>query len=273
MTFLSTRIKHFFYHPKLRYLMGWPLILVFGGMLTVILFCYEEDSWYPVAYLAAVYATVFLAMNAWKYRNTELENHQQKFWQLENQRARLILDIHDGIGGQLVSTLAMVELGEANRQQIAEALRDILDDIRLMIDVMDIQANDLTFVLAIFRTRMTRKLRNSQIELEWEINDIPSIANFDACKALLLLRILQTAISSAIKKEQTTKIRLKAHLIQQQTQKSAVVIEIYDNGKSLDNADSKTYEYMHKQAQSAGCSLFFESGLSGTTVRLVLDYN
>ncbi|VAW85241.1 hypothetical protein MNBD_GAMMA16-772 [hydrothermal vent metagenome] len=306
-----------------------------------------QTIWYPAAYLAGIYGTLFLAVNAWKYCNTELqiitisafismlyaghdililhgiidwkhgyffqyaalillpgfttillyrfvsalnetenlnrnfdqqlekkhaelESNHQKIWQLENERARLILDMHDGIGGNLVSTLALIELRQANMQQVAEALRDTLDEIRLMIDSIDIQKNDLTFVLGIFRTRITRKLRNSQIELEWDINDIPSISNFDACKALFLLRILQEAITSAIKKEQVTKIRLSAYLIQQQTEGSAVIIEICDNGKSLDSDDNKARENMHDRARGTDYKLFFESGLSGTTVKLIL---
>ncbi len=208
-------------------------------------------------------------------KTAELEMNKQKLLRLENQharsgdRARLILDMHDGVGGSLVSILATIELGKANMQQISGALRDTLNDIQLMIDSMDIQENDLTVVLGMFRTRIDRRLRNSEISLEWDIHDMPSIPSFDSGKALLVLRILQEVISHVIKQGRATKIRLSAYQFQDRTKGSAVVIEVCDNSKSL-STDKHVREKLQHRARSVGYRLYFESNLSGTQVRLLL---
>ena len=46
-------------------------------------------------------------------------------------------DMHDGIGAQLISTLGMAEHGQLSSEEMATALRECLDDLRLTIDSLE----------------------------------------------------------------------------------------------------------------------------------------
>jgi signal transduction histidine kinase len=62
-------------------------------------------------------------------KRTELESNYQRLRVLEQEQAiigerkRIMSDMHDGIGGQLISTLSLVEHGESSKNQVAAALR------------------------------------------------------------------------------------------------------------------------------------------------------
>ena len=97
-------------------------------------------------------------------KSTELEHNYQRLRELERQqvldeeRRRIMRDMHDGMGGHLVSTLALAESGATKSETIAEALRAALNDLRLMIDSLDPVEGDLTLVLGMFRARLESQL-------------------------------------------------------------------------------------------------------------------
>ena len=67
-------------------------------------------------------------------------------------------DMHDGIGGQLISKLSLVENGEASKEQVAAALRECIDDLRLAIDSLEPAGDDLLPVLGNLRYRLEPRL-------------------------------------------------------------------------------------------------------------------
>src|SRR5262249_24522279 len=73
-------------------------------------------------------------------KHTELERNYGRLRELERERAiagereRIMRDMHDGMGGQLVSTLAMVESGRFTSDTVADAIHAALDDMRLVVE-------------------------------------------------------------------------------------------------------------------------------------------
>jgi len=256
-----------------------------------------EDGYY-IQYSAAILLTVFSIILLRRFahslnevdllnRNLEkrveekrakLEKNYRKLRQMENERViakereRLTRDMHDGMGGNLVSTLAMIETGQASMPDITEALKESLDDLRLMIDSMDIEEDDLSTLLGMFRMRITPRLKSSQTTLEWKVEDIPPIPSFGPYEALHILRILQEAISNTIKHAQAGTIRLSARKCLLKNGNPIVKIEILDNGKGI----SKSYKEGHglknmrRRALDIGATLHINSDPSGTMVSLAL---
>src|SRR5689334_20498966 len=70
-------------------------------------------------------------------KHAELEENYRRMNELEQQRAvagerqRIMSDMHDGVGGQLIQTLALVEQGELTQAEVATALRECIDDLGL----------------------------------------------------------------------------------------------------------------------------------------------
>src|SRR5207244_3375168 len=87
---------------------------------------------------------------------------------LARERTRLMRDLHDGLGGQLVSIVALSERGDDERAPIGEAARAALKDLRLVIDAMDDIGGDLMLALGSWRERAMAQLRPHDIALEWQ---------------------------------------------------------------------------------------------------------
>ncbi len=207
-----------------------------------------------------------------------LEANYKKLQQLENERVlaaereRLTRDIHDGMGGNLVSTLAMIESGNTSMPDVAEALKTALTDLRLMIDSMDIESDDLNTLLGMFRMRIEPCLKNSRINMHWKVDDLPPIQNFGPREALHILRILQEATTNVIKHAQSDYISLSTHQHQSETGEQAVIIELSDNGTGIpqNHLNGNGLKNMHRRAVEAGVQLNIKSGAEGTRVCILL---
>jgi len=59
------------------------------------------------------------------------------------------------LGAQLISTLTLVEHGQASNAQVAVALRECIDDLRLAIDSLEPAEGDLAPVLLALGAELT----------------------------------------------------------------------------------------------------------------------
>lgn len=117
---------------------------------------------------------------------------------LEEERQRLTLDLHDGLSGHLVSIIALGERG-AEPQALEQAARAALDDLRLVINSLDIGDGDLPLALAGFRERAEPQLRRLGRRLDWSMENLPEISGVTPGHALSVLRVFQEAITNAIR--------------------------------------------------------------------------
>jgi signal transduction histidine kinase len=208
---------------------------------------------------------------------SELERNYDRLRQLERERAiaqerdRIMRDMHDGMGGQLVSTLALVESGRATPDGGADAIRDALDDLRLVIDSLDPVEEDLLAVLGVIRGRLEPRLRRNGIDFAWQVTDLPTIPGFGPDRVLQALRIVQEAITNVIK-------HAGAHTITVRTGRAAdeggagVFVEIADDGAGIDPArpEGRGLRNMRHRAESLGGRVTIASTGGGTAVRLWL---
>lgn len=115
----------------------------------------------------------------------------------EQERGRLTRDLHDGISGHLVSIIALSEQSET--PPIEQAARDALNDLRLVIYSLDIGENELPLALANFRERLEPQLHRLGVALDWSMASLPEVSGVTPGNALVVLRILQEAITNALK--------------------------------------------------------------------------
>jgi len=256
-----------------------------------------EDGYF-IQYAAAVLLTLFSIVLLRRYTkslneidilNRDLEQRvEEKRIQLEKnynrlrkmeseqvlaeERERLTRDMHDGMGGHLVSTLAMIESGKASIHDITTALKDSRNDLRLMIDSMDIQEDDLATLLGMFRMRITQRLKSSRLKLAWQVEDIPPIPDFGPRQALHVLRILQEAITNTIKHAQADSICLSAYPSPDKAGNASVIVELSDNGNGISTSGTSGngLKNMQYRACKAGGILEVDSDTSGTRIRLLL---
>lgn len=142
------------------------------------------------------------------------------------ERNRIMLDLHDGIGGQLVSTLAYMESSGHEDPTLKEALEAALRDLALILDSLD-SHDSLTTLLGMLRTRLEPLLSDHGLRFNWQIMDDPVVPNAGPSTNLHLARIVQEAITNVIKHAQASTVTVYT---------DARTIVIADDGIGIDPA-------------------------------------
>ena len=190
------------------------------------------------------------------------------------ERSRIMQDMHDGLGSQLVSSLVMARSGALSSQQTYELLRSCIDDLRLAIDSSYGTEDSLLLALGNLRFRMQPRLKAAGIALHWDTQSLSDTLPLRPQDRLPVLRIVQESLTNALKHADATTISLKAS----QTA-SALSIRIDDDGQGFDadaaraSATGKGLGSLEKRARVLGAELHISSSERGSTVRLVVPLN
>lgn len=204
-------------------------------------------------------------------KHAELEANYDSLRQLEHERTlsaereRIMRDVHDGMGGQLVSTLAMVESGRCERDELAEALRRALDDMRLVIDSLDPTVDDIPTLLGTFRGRLEPRLKRSGLGFRWKVRDMPAPADFGPEQSLGLMRILQEAVSNVLEHAGASVITVATGA----TAEGWPYVEIVDDGIGIATGSAERgngIAAMRRRAHALGAALRVEPAHPGTRI-------
>ena len=190
------------------------------------------------------------------------EAEQQKA--IHNERQRIMSDLHDGIGGQLVNTLAYMQNNDAGDEVMQLALEDALRDLSLMLDSLETEAS-ISTLLGMLRTRLETLLADNNIEFDWRIEEEPQLPAAGPSQNLNLMRIVQESITNVIKHADASTITIASD-------KNSV--SIIDNGKGFDprvveeNMQGYGLRGMKRRAETIGASLTLDSSHGGTKIKL-----
>jgi signal transduction histidine kinase len=175
-------------------------------------------------------------------KNIELDQTRQRSISLErdkaiaDERSRIMKDMHDGIGGQLISSLALIEREKDSpiKAMMLETLTRCIDDLRLIITSLSESANNLMALLADFKYRQTKRLEAMNIKLIWSVDDIVSDIDLQPQQSLHLLRILQEIFTNILKHANATEIELSSF-----QKGSKMIIQVIDNGQFALSEENK----------------------------------
>ena len=168
-----------------------------------------------------------------KQREEELhQSHEQqkRLALLEATRAerdRIYQDVHDGIGLRLVSAMFSLRQGNSDAQTIESHLKGCMSDLRLIINANTDEETDIQS--AVFEHCLTQEsvLEVHNITFSYDVGDDPPLS-LEPQQHLNILRILQEAITNAIKHASASEIRVK--LAQSDDE---LILSITDNGKII----------------------------------------
>ena len=172
-------------------------------------------------------------------KHAELQENFEKLRELEQQRVvssereRLMREMHDGMGGQLVSALAMAEDGETSPRDIAEVIRSALDDMRLVIDSLDPLIDDVPTLLGMIRGRIEPRLKTHGLRFDWRVTDLPPTPSFGPEHFLQILRIAQEAITNIVKHADASVIRVETEEVTDADGHDGIRVTIGDDGHGL----------------------------------------
>jgi signal transduction histidine kinase len=200
---------------------------------------------------------------------------------LANERTRLMRDLHDGLGGQLISIVALSERGHEGAT-ITDAARAALKDLRLVIDSMDDIGGDLMLALGSWRERAAMQLRPHEIVLHWRVATplgLPLHPELRPWHVIQIVRILDEAVTNAVKHAAARQITVTVET-RNDSHGPYGVISVADDGRGFalgeDGAAAGASQTargvynMRSRARRCGAVLDLSSDGSGTIVRLQL---
>ena len=199
------------------------------------------------------------------------------------ERMHIAHDLHDGLGGSLVRSMALVEQapGELTNERMLSLLKVLRDDLRQVIDhgssAGAVVPDTPVQWAAPLRHRFTRILDEMGVETAWRIapqwqgeGDRPS-----ALQCLGLTRLVEEALSNVIKHSQARHVDVECG----QPLPGVFAVRIEDDGVGFDveavrrAGMSVGMRSMAARAERMGGTLKVESGPGGTVVSVVLLSN
>ena len=144
------------------------------------------------------------------------------------ERERYIRDMHDGLGAELVSTLAAAKTGKLSQEALVDSLQSCLDQMRLAIDSSGVGTEDLTAALANLRYRMEPRLRAAGIRLVWDVSGMPDDFACPPELSFCALSVLQEALTNAVKYSGADRLEVKASV-----NGGALQLSAADNGRGM----------------------------------------
>jgi len=207
-------------------------------------------------------------------RARDIERQYERISALERQQAvadereRLMRDMHDGVGSELMTTLNAFERGRLTTEQVGELLRGCIDDLRLVIDSLDVGEAGLATALANLRYRLEPRLAAAGMQLDWRVD--PQAGAWLAPGGVLhILRVVQEALTNALKHARATRLAVRVTEAE-----GALDVEISDDGSGIApdrrSVDGRGLANMRQRAQSLGGELETIALSPGTRVQLRL---
>jgi signal transduction histidine kinase len=214
--------------------------------------------------------------------NEEIQKQRETIL-LTEERQRLVRDMHDGLGSQLVSASALLKSShseDAMSIELSELIDHALLDLRSMLDVfsshkyhVDGEEQDtVSVLLGMLRHRLAPVFRSQTIEFDWQAEPLPHDFVQGDRERLQLLRLLQEACTNIIKHAQAQHVSMRTYVTS-----SAIVFEVHDDGKGIEASKGTSQRTGHGMASMAaratrlGAQLVIDSSAEGTCIRVIFQ--
>lgn len=189
---------------------------------------------------------------------------------LAAERERIMRDMHDGVGSQLIAARQLAGQGTLGAGELAALLDECIDDLRLMIDSLEPTDGDLVTVLGNLRYRLTERLARQGLTMRWEVADLPPTGLVPR-DILQVLRIVQEAVANVLKHAGAAEVVVSAGLSADGVR---IMLSIRDNGRGFPTEapprGGRGLGNMRQRAAAVGGELRMEGGPSGSIVTLIL---
>lgn len=194
---------------------------------------------------------------------------------LANERGRLMQEMHDGIGSNLITALAIAR-NQNQPEATIKTLNRAINDLKITVDSLEPVEGDLVVLIGNLRHRMAGDLRDAGIICKWEVQECKTLPWLDAANALHVLRVFQEAIGNALVHSGASEIRIGCKESYHEGI-AGITSYVADNGSGFDlNAETqgKGVSNIHARARSLHGTSDCESRIGvGTVITLWLPYD
>lgn len=185
-----------------------------------------------------------------------------------DERQRIMRDMHDGLGSQLMGMLLAARRGKAEPERVAEGLQQVIEEMRLMIDSMDSVNESLAAALAGFRTRMQPRVEDAGFRFSWTNELGGDLPAYPPRKTLQLFRIMQEAVTNALKHSGGEEIAVLLRRLPEDGQWLEVTITDDGSGIEGQRLGGHGLENMRARAEKESGRLEILKGDGGTGGRV-----
>lgn len=185
------------------------------------------------------------------------------------ERQRIVQDMHDGLGSQLLSSLTLVERGAASPGMVAQMLRECMDEMRLVVDALAPDEDDLLSVLGALRYRMAPRMAAAGCALQWQVRCPDDTVQMEPRERLAVLRIVQEALANVLKHACGARVQVGIEVAD-----GFLEICVADDGPGLGDAPhgggrrGRGLVHMRQRAEAMGAQLDIAASPQGTIIRL-----
>lgn len=233
--------------------LGWRATTSFLQAITLLSWCFltplRNQDWFFVFSILVAFSGLLISLwyipGIYRVIKARLRSSAQPSKEVQEERKRIASDLHDTLGSQLVEALSLmnsqssVEDGPARK-----VLEQSLLDLRLIVDSMDAQSDNLAMRLARLRYRLEPALQRKGLVLHWQLTD-PELGVGQQTTLPLprdrvaheILAVVQASLSNAIEHADATEMWLILEPYQKGDLQSFGwdwYLSIEDNGKGYD---------------------------------------
>jgi signal transduction histidine kinase len=187
------------------------------------------------------------------------------------ERVNLVSDLHDGLGGMLVGSIATLERAPGNlgAPELLAMLKRLRDDLRLIIDATgrDDGARTLGELLAPMRHRSAQLLEANGIDCRWQVSNIDAL-ELAPSQSLDLMRFLQEALTNVLKHSASARVDVSVARAGAELR-----LSVRDDGRGFavedaGRADGAGLRNLRARARRLGAELQLQSRPGDTQVAL-----
>ena len=213
-------------------------------------------------------AEVSATLKAEKERRRKLERAQL----LADERKRFTRELHDGMGGHLVALKSILADNPDKNALCLELVDQAILDMRLLIDSVSDDVDDVGLTMGMLRSRMEHQLKASALFVSWNMQTLPVGWSLQKGCSIHLVRILQEAITNIIRHADADWVEIRTTGFRERGNRM-VRIEVADNGQGM-NPEARQGRGIENMKQR--CEILegqFKLGTNpggGTLLRIVL---
>lgn len=181
----------------------------------------------------------------------------------------LLRDIHDGFGSQLASLRILLDKGRLTPAEFSRSLKELSSDLHLIVDTLGTDDLRLEDAVNDMRYRLRQYSQDNDIAIQWNVA-LDGLPHMHSRTILHLLRILQEAITNALRHSKTTKIEVH---IQYNSESKTVFAAVRDDGIGMQEnvRHGRGISNMRQRAREIGGELTIEnSSTQGLETKLVM---
>ncbi len=209
-------------------------------------------------------------------REAQLAAHFRQAQALDRERAtveerrRIMEDMHDGLGSQLIQSLSRAQRGRLEQHEMAESLSACIDEMRLALEALGTPGDSFLDAIADFRFRWERQLGTAGLRSHWCIEVTDDTLKLPPRTTLQYLRIIQEALTNILKHARATLVQV--HIL---GKGDTLHIRIEDDGVGMDGdgaGPGHGLRNMRRRAQLLGASLEICSAPGRTCVDVHIPF-